>query len=174
MEGGLVGRNGIGKTTLLKHMANFSIEGFPKHHRVLHVKQEVAASNDSVFNVVLGSDIERNTLLQRERELLAIQEEIAGGDGDEDISDGTGTGAGVVVNPEDIERELQDVYTRMEITGVKTAESRISAILMGLQFTPEMQSHSTESLSGGWRMRVSLAVALFITPQLLMLGKLCI
>ena len=27
---GLIGRNGIGKTTLLKHMARFDIEGFPK------------------------------------------------------------------------------------------------------------------------------------------------
>ena len=36
---GLVGRNGIGKTTLLKHMATFDIEGFPTHHRILHVKQ---------------------------------------------------------------------------------------------------------------------------------------
>lgn len=162
---GLVGRNGIGKTTLLKHIANFSIEGFPKHHRVLHVKQEVAASNDSVFNVVMGSDVERNMLLKREEELLAIQENLANGDSIDNM-------AGLAHNPEDIERELQDVYTRMEITGVKTAESRVSAILTGLQFTPEMQSHSTASLSGGWRMRVSLAVALFITPQLLMLGKL--
>ena len=36
---GLIGRNGIGKTTLLKHIANYEIEGFPRHHRVLHVKQ---------------------------------------------------------------------------------------------------------------------------------------
>lgn len=28
---GLIGRNGIGKTTLLKHMATFDIEGFPKY-----------------------------------------------------------------------------------------------------------------------------------------------
>jgi ATP-binding cassette, subfamily F, member 3 len=27
---GLIGRNGVGKTTLLKHMANFDIEGFPR------------------------------------------------------------------------------------------------------------------------------------------------
>jgi ATP-binding cassette subfamily F protein 3 len=38
---GLIGVNGVGKTTLLKHMAAFDIEGFPRHHRVLHVKQEV-------------------------------------------------------------------------------------------------------------------------------------
>lgn len=48
---GLVGRNGIGKTTLLKHMASFDIEGFPTHHRVLHVKQEVKTSELSVLQV---------------------------------------------------------------------------------------------------------------------------
>jgi ATP-binding cassette subfamily F protein 3 len=48
---GLVGRNGIGKTTLLKHMAAFDIEGFPRHHRVLHVKQEVKSSEESVLAV---------------------------------------------------------------------------------------------------------------------------
>lgn len=36
---GLIGKNGIGKTTLLRHMATFDIEGFPRHHRILHVKQ---------------------------------------------------------------------------------------------------------------------------------------
>jgi ATP-binding cassette, subfamily F, member 3 len=49
---GLVGRNGIGKTTLLKHMASFDIEGFPTHHRVLHVKQEVKTSELSVLQVL--------------------------------------------------------------------------------------------------------------------------
>lgn len=41
----------IGKTTLLKHMASFDIEGFPTHHRVLHVKQEVQSSDQSVLQV---------------------------------------------------------------------------------------------------------------------------
>jgi ATP-binding cassette subfamily F protein 3 len=48
---GLVGKNGIGKTTLLRHMASFDIEGFPRHHRVLHVKQEVQASAATVLEV---------------------------------------------------------------------------------------------------------------------------
>jgi ATP-binding cassette, subfamily F, member 3 len=51
---GLIGRNGVGKTTLLKHMANFDIEGFPKHHRVLHVKQEVKTSEDTVLQVLIS------------------------------------------------------------------------------------------------------------------------
>lgn len=73
---GLVGRNGVGKTTLLKHMANFDIEGFPTHHRVLHVKQEVKTSEDTVLQVVLKADVERNELILKEKELLSKQEVI--------------------------------------------------------------------------------------------------
>jgi hypothetical protein len=38
---GLIGQNGIGKTTLLRHLSSYRIEGFPKHLKVLHVEQEV-------------------------------------------------------------------------------------------------------------------------------------
>jgi len=154
---GLVGRNGVGKTTLLKHMANFSIDGFPRHHRVLHVKQEVAASEASVVEAVLSADVERTSLLQREKELLKRQENVLGSDGTED-------GGGGAEELDEITQELSDIYQRMDITGVRTAESRIGTILRGLQFTEEMQNKPTSALSGGWRMRVSLAAALFIKP----------
>jgi len=55
------------------------------------------------------------------------------------------------------------------MTGVHTAESRAASILSGLQFSDEMQNSTTSSLSGGWRMRVALAAALFIEPDILML-----
>lgn len=35
---GLIGRNGIGKTTLLNHIAKKDIDGFPQHLHVLHVE----------------------------------------------------------------------------------------------------------------------------------------
>lgn len=48
---GLIGRNGVGKTTLLRHMAAYDIEGFPRHHRVMHVRQEIKPSEKSVLQV---------------------------------------------------------------------------------------------------------------------------
>ena len=71
---GLIGANGIGKTTLLKHMAAFEIEGFPRHHRVLHVKQEVRSTGKTVLETVLQSDVEREALMEEEKEILARQQ----------------------------------------------------------------------------------------------------
>lgn len=151
---GLIGRNGIGKTTLLKHMATFDIEGFPRHHRVLHVKQEVKSSDMLVLEVVLAADIERTSLINREIELLKLQAECSD---DKELSQ--------------ILIDLAQVNERMNIISVHTAESRAASILSGLQFSDEMQKSTTESLSGGWRMRVALAGALFIEPDLLMLDE---
>ena len=64
--------------------------------------------------------------------------------------------------------QLNNVQERLDQIGAHTAESRAATILSGLQFSDEMQHGATAELSGGWRMRVSLASALFIEPDLLM------
>ena len=56
------------------------------------------------------------------------------------------------------------MHERLKFIGADTAESRAAAILSGLQFSESMQHATTNSLSGGWRMRVALAGALFIEP----------
>ena len=48
---------------------------------------------------------------------------------------------------------------------------KLKRILAGLGFTPEMITRPSKSFSGGWRMRISLARALFIEPTLLMLDE---
>jgi len=166
---GLVGNNGIGKTTLLKAMAHFEIEGFPRHHRVLHVQQEVRASEKSVLQVVLDSDVERKALLAEEAQVLARLNARAKA---EEASQVEGTPVGSAEEDRESDQErLALIYERLNIIEAHSAEGRAASILTGLGFSLDMQAGQTDALSGGWRMRVSLAAALFIEPDLLMLDE---
>ncbi|XP_010774030.1 ATP-binding cassette sub-family F member 1 [Notothenia coriiceps] len=66
---------------------------------------------------------------------------------------------------------MNGVYEEMRAIGAAAAEPKARRILAGLSFTTEMQNRPTKRFSGGWRMRVSLARALFMEPTLLMLDE---
>lgn len=73
MRAGLIGRNGTGKTTLLRHMAMHTIDGIPKNCQILHVEQEVVGDDTSVLQCILNTDMERTQLLEEEGRLLELQ-----------------------------------------------------------------------------------------------------
>uniref|UniRef100_A0A452V029 ATP-binding cassette sub-family F member 1 n=1 Tax=Ursus maritimus TaxID=29073 RepID=A0A452V029_URSMA len=128
---GLVGPNGKGKTTLLKHIANRALS-IPPNIDVLLCEQEVVADETPAVQVDRAT-----TQLLRTCVLFS----------------------------------LLQVYEELRATGAAAAEAKARRILAGLGFDPEMQNRPTQKFSGGWRMRVSLARALFMEPTLLMLDE---
>ncbi|KAI8048631.1 P-loop containing nucleoside triphosphate hydrolase protein [Syncephalis plumigaleata] len=66
---------------------------------------------------------------------------------------------------------LDDLYDRIDGMDAATFEVRAATLLHGLGFDKAFMAKNTEDLSGGWRMRVALAKALFVRPTLLLLDE---
>ncbi|MFW2342000.1 ABC-F family ATP-binding cassette domain-containing protein [Brevundimonas sp.] len=141
---GLVGRNGIGKSTLFKLILGELAAGgdeisLPKTARIGSVDQEHPATPVSVLETILEADEERHDLLTR----LETAE------------------------PE----EMGEIWTRLIEIDADAAPARAAEILVGLGFDQENQQRPMSHFSGGWRMRVALAAALFAEPDMLLLDE---
>jgi ATP-binding cassette, subfamily F, member 3 len=141
---GLVGRNGAGKSTLLR-----SILG----------------------EVVLdGGEIR---LAARARVATVAQEAPSG---DASLLDTVLTGdperLALLAEAENAEpHRLAEVHERLRAIDADAAPARAAAILAGLGFDNASQQRPVGEYSGGWRMRVALATALFAAPDLLLLDE---
>ena len=142
---GLVGRNGTGKTTLLKLITGelSPAEGtidIPRRWRVGITSQEAPHGLKSLIDTVLAADTELVSLLS-EAETATDPARIAA------------------------------IHARLADKDAHTANARAAVILAGLGFDERDQQKACDDYSGGWRMRVALAGLLFIQPELLLLDE---
>jgi len=140
---GLLGANGCGKTTLLKALAEQDIP-LQKHIDIFYLSREMEASDKTPIECVQEVDEER-TRLEEEVEWMMTEDPE---------------------NP-----RLNQIYERLDELDVDKAEAKAARILTGLGFTATMQKKKLSDFSGGWRMRVSLARALFLKPYLMLLDE---
>lgn len=150
---GLLGRNGSGKTTFLKCLAAREVP-IPNHFDIYLLAHEAPPTEDTALEYVINSAVNEVARLDDMIEKILVEE-----------------------GPES--ELLQDLYERQDELDPSTFETRACTILVGLGFKATANDSEggstihkkTKDMSGGWRMRVALARALFIAPSILLLDQ---
>ncbi|KAJ5241417.1 uncharacterized protein N7469_003008 [Penicillium citrinum] len=137
---GLLGENGCGKSTLLKSIATREFP-IPEHIDIYLVPPPTEFG--ALEWVVREAQSQLDNMEKRAEEILEQE------------------------GPES--PILEDLYDRMDKMDPSTFHTRASLILTGLGFNKTTINKKTKDMSGGWRMRVALAKALFVKPSLLLL-----
>ncbi|KAG8533327.1 uncharacterized protein KY384_002110 [Bacidia gigantensis] len=165
---GLVGQNGIGKSTLLRALSRREV-AIPTHISILHVEQEITGDETLALQAVLDADVWRKHLLNEQEKITKQLSEL---EAERSLlADTSGDAEKLDRHREGLDTTLSDIHAKLSEMESDKAESRAASILAGLGFSEERQHFATKTFSGGWRMRLALARALFCEPDLLLLDE---
>ena len=141
---GVVGRNGVGKSTLFRLILGDLV---PLGGEILLPKNATIGSVDQEHPATPVSLLDTILAADARREQLNAELETA--------------------EPE----QLADIYQHLNAIDADRAPARAAEILSGLGFANADLDRPLAEFSGGWRMRVALAAALFAQPDLLLLDE---
>jgi ATP-binding cassette subfamily F protein 3 len=132
---GIIGRNGVGKSTLLRHLALREVP-IPAHISVLFVEQEITGDETTALDSVLTADVWRAHLLREEARLNGL---LAGleAEGDEKRYEDA---------RDEAQERLTDVHARLADMEAESGPARAAALLAGAwrRFGPVEVSHQAQ------------------------------